>query len=58
LIESMIEAINKRVSVRSSSDKPIGQETRKKIVDLIQFPNEGPFGHQVRFALIDSLDIK
>jgi len=56
-MESMIQAINKRVSVRSYIDEPIGQEKKQKIIDLLQSPNEGPFGHQVRFALIDFSEI-
>jgi len=56
-MESMIEAINKRVSVRSYTDEPIGQEKKQKIMDLLQPANEGPFGHQVRFALIDFSEI-
>ncbi len=52
-MESMIEAINKRVSVRSYTDEPIEQEKKQKIMDVLQSPNKGPFGHQVRFALID-----
>ena len=57
-MESMIEAIYKRVSVRSYSDELIGQETRQKIIDLLQSPNKGPFSHRVRFTLIDSSEIK
>jgi nitroreductase len=57
LMESMIEAINKRVSVRSYTNEPIGQEKKQKIMDLLQSPNEGPFGRQVRFALIDFSEI-
>lgn len=56
-MESMIEAINKRVSVRSYADEPIGQEQKEKIMDLLQSPNVGPFGHRVRFALIDFSEI-
>jgi len=56
-MESMIEAINKRVSVRSYSDEAINLEDKEKIVDLLRSPNEGPFGHQVRFSLIDFSEI-
>lgn len=52
-MESMIQAINSRVSVRSYTDQPIEQEKKQKIMDLLQSANEGPFGHQVRFALIE-----
>ena len=56
-MESMIEAINKRISVRSYTDELIGQENKQKIMDLLQPHNEGPFGHRVRFALIDFSEI-
>ena len=56
-METMIEAINKRVSVRSYSDRPLSKESKQKITDLLQAPNEGPFGNHVRFALIDFLEI-
>jgi Putative TM nitroreductase len=56
-MESMIQAISNRVSVRSYEDRPIEQEKKQKIMDLLQSPNEGPFGHQVRFALIDFSEI-
>ena len=54
---SMIQAINNRVSVRSYKDRPIEQEKKQKIVDLLQSPNEGPFGHRVKFSLIDFSEI-
>jgi len=56
-MESMIEAINERISVRSYTDELIGQENKQKIMDLLQPQNEGPFGHRVRFALIDFSEI-
>ena len=56
-MEPMIQAINKRISVRSYTDEPIEQEKKQKIMDLLQSPNVGPFGHQVRFALIDFSEI-
>jgi nitroreductase len=56
-MESMIEAINRRVSVRSYTDEQIGQEKKQKIMDLLDSPHEGPFGHKVRFALIDFSEI-
>jgi nitroreductase len=52
-MESMIKAINKRVSVRSYTDQSIEREEKQKIMDLLRSANEGPFGHKVRFALID-----
>lgn len=56
-MESIIEAIDKRVSVRSYSDKPISPETRQEITDLLQLPHDGPFGHTVSFTLVDFSEI-
>lgn len=55
-MESMIEAINVRKSVRTYTDQPIEKEKRDKILDLFQQYQYGPFGNKVRFKLID-LDI-
>ncbi len=52
-MESMIEAINKRISVRSYADRPIEDDKKKQLINLLQSTNEGPFGHKVRFALVD-----
>jgi nitroreductase len=57
-MESMIETIYRRVSVRSYTEEPIGQESRQTILDLLQTPDKGPFEHNVRFALTDSPEIK
>jgi nitroreductase len=52
-MESMIEAINKRVSVRSYSGRPIEQSKTQEIINLLESTNEGPFGNKTRFSLID-----
>jgi nitroreductase len=52
-MESMIEAINRRVSVRSYADLSIEQSKKQELMNLIESTNEGPFGNKVRFTLID-----
>jgi len=52
-MESMIEAINKRVSVRSYADHPIEQDKKQEMINLLESTNEGPFANKVRFNLID-----
>ena len=52
-MESMIESINRRVSVRSYADRPIEQNKKQEIVNLLQSTNKGPFSNKVRFSLID-----
>jgi len=52
-MESMIEAINERVSVRSYVDRPIEEDKKQELINLLQSTNGGPFGHKGRFALID-----
>jgi nitroreductase len=50
---SVIEAIQRRVSVRSYADRSIEQDKRREITDLLKSTNEGPFGNKVRFNLVD-----
>ena len=52
-MESMIEAINRRVSVRSYADRSIEQSKKQEMINLLESTNEGPFGNKVRFTLID-----
>jgi len=52
-MESMIEAINKRVSVRSYTGRSIEQSKMQKLINLLESTNEGPFGNKTRFSLID-----
>jgi hypothetical protein len=52
-MESMIDAINKRVSVRSYSDRPIENDKKQEIIRLLQSTEEGPLGNKVRFTLLD-----
>jgi len=48
---SYIEAIKKRISVRTYSDEPIADETLKKVEEIISVSNN-PFGADVRFSLL------
>jgi len=53
---AMIEAINKRVSVRTYAHRPLEEDVKEKLRDLLQHQKPGPFGNAVRFALIDLSD--
>jgi len=52
-MESMIDVINRRVSVRTYSEQAIETEKKQKILDLLNSENRGPFGNKVRLAMID-----
>jgi len=52
-MESMIEAIKRRISVRTYTSQPIEEEKKQRIIDLVYSNHIGPFGHSVRFELID-----
>ncbi len=54
----MIEAIKRRASVRSYIDRPVEQATKNRINDFLGDHNQGPFGHRVRFSLIDLSDME
>ena len=52
-MDSMIDAINRRVSVRTYSDQAIEKEKEQKMLDLLNSENKGPFGNEVRLPMID-----
>ena len=52
-MDSMIDAINRRISVRAYSDQAIEKEKEQKICNLLNSQNKGPFGSEVRFAMVD-----
>ena len=54
-MESMIEAIHKRKSIRTYTDQPIEKEKIEKLLGLFTQNQYGPFGNRVRFELV-SLD--
>ena len=57
-MDSMIEAIRRRVSVRTYAARPVEEDKKQAVVDLLRANSEGPFGQQVRFALIDFSDME
>jgi nitroreductase len=52
-MESMIEAINRRISVRTYAARPVEEDKKRQMAGLLQGDHRGPFGCTVRFALID-----
>ena len=50
---STIDAIRKRFSTRTYLNKPIEEETRNLLLDAIGSEGSGPFGHPMRFELVD-----
>jgi len=54
----MIEAMKKRVSVRSYADRPVEQSVKENIRGLLDVHNTGPFGNRVRLGLIDLSDME
>ncbi len=57
-MESMIEAIKRRVSVRTYADQAIEEEKKQRIISLLHSNHEGPFGNRVRFELVDFSEIE
>jgi nitroreductase len=53
----MIEAMKRRVSVRSYADRPVEQSVKEKIRGLLDVYDTGPFGNRVRLDLIDLSDM-
>ena len=56
-MESMIEAIKNRISIRTYSDKPIEDETKEAISNILQSTTIGPFGNRTRFELLDFTEL-
>jgi len=57
-MESMIDVIKRRVSVRTYSGQAIETEKKQKMLDLLNSENKGPFGNTVRFAMIDLTEVE
>ena len=55
---SMVEAIRQRISVRTYAERPIEEDKKQAIVDLLRANTEGPFGQTVRLALIDFAEME
>jgi len=56
--ESVVEAIKRRVSVRTYADQAIEGEKKQRIVSLLCSNHKGPFGNRVRFNLVDFSEIE
>ena len=54
----LIEAMRRRVSVRSYTDQLVEQSVKEKIRILLEAHNQGPFGNRVRLSLIDLSDME
>jgi len=52
-MDSMIDVIRRRISVRTYAARPVEADKKRDIVDLLHSDHIGPFGNRVRFALID-----
>ncbi|MFC1925817.1 nitroreductase family protein [Chloroflexota bacterium] len=52
-MESFIEAIEKRVSVRTYTEQAVEEEQRQQILSLLSANNTGLFGNVIRFELIN-----
>jgi nitroreductase len=54
----LIEAMKRRVSVRSYADRPVERSVKEKIYGLFEAHDTGPFGNRVRLGLIDLSDME
>jgi nitroreductase len=54
----LIDAMKRRVSVRSYADRPVEQSVKENIRSLLEAHNQGPFGNRVRLSLIDLSDLE
>ena len=57
-MESMIEAIKQRVSVRNYDDKPIEPEKLARFDDMLGTYTTGPFGNKVRIEKVDLTEME
>jgi Nitroreductase len=53
---SIIETIQKRVSVRSYSDQEVTEEVKAKFRIVLEEHCQGPFGNSVRFELVEAAE--
>jgi nitroreductase len=54
----LIDAMRRRVSVRSYADRPVEQSVKESIRGLLEAHNTGPFGNRARLSLIDLSDVE
>lgn len=57
-MDSMVEAVRQRISVRTYAGRPIEADKKQAVVDLLRANTEGPFGQAVRLALVDFAEIE
>ena len=57
-MSELIDAMKRRVSVRSYADRPVEQSVKESIRSLLEAHNQGPFGNRVRLNLIDLSDLE
>jgi hypothetical protein len=57
-MESMIDVIKRRVSVRTYSEQAIEPEKKQKMLALLNSENKGPVGNTVRFAFVDLTEVE
>jgi nitroreductase len=50
--KSITEIVHERFSCRSYLQEPIGEETRRQLVDFMSLTTTGPFGNRARFELV------
>ncbi|HPD57009.1 MAG TPA: nitroreductase family protein [Smithellaceae bacterium] len=51
-MDKLSEAIKKRVSCRTYSDKPIEENIRRQLEAIVKAAHEGPFGNRPKFKLL------
>jgi nitroreductase len=56
-MESMIEAINNRISTRTYIDTSFDEEKKKIILNSLRSHRIGPFGNKMRFELLDFTEL-
>ncbi|MFO8011240.1 MAG: nitroreductase family protein [Dehalococcoidia bacterium] len=49
----MIEAVRRRVSVRTYAEQPVEREKQDRLIELMRNTETGVFGNRVRFELVD-----
>lgn len=56
-MESIVDIIKMRVSVRTYEDIPVEEEKVQKLTGFFDSNTEGPFGNRVKFQIIDLTDM-
>lgn len=56
-MQSIVDVIEQRVSTRSYNNEPVEEKKRKQLIDFLGSNTKGPFGNDIRFELLDLMDI-